>query len=379
MNETKNKVRINRFDNLKGLAIFLIVLGHMSFLTKYESISFIHNFVFIFHLSVFFFVAGYFSKIDENIYIKSINRILMPYILFTIIYWILYLPFGRPSPMIFIYPSYALWFLLALFFMKIILPIVVRFRYPLLLSLGFALLFGFAYSGDILALSRTFVFFPVFLIGFNFKHYKNILKSKERLNEIINDKYFIMIISIIVLASSILLAYHLPLSIIMMKEHYASPYLLNMIIRLIIILLGIVITLILNRFMTNKECFLTKWGRNSMAIYMFHIFFIVILKKFTLAFFYQQGEIVGLAFTFAVSILIVWALSQDIVSELFNRLLDAFSNLILRWWLSNNQILFFKKQQFYKSILILINIYYHNINLYLYSKYFKISLKCIYT
>lgn len=331
MNETQNKVRINRFDNLKGLAIFLIVLGHMSFLTKFESISFIHNFVFIFHLSVFFFVAGYFTKIDENIYIKSIKRILIPYILFTIIYWIIYLPFGSPSQLIFIYPTYALWFLLTLFFMKIALPIVDRFKYPLLFSLLFALLFGFVDSGDILSLSRSFVFFPVFLIGFYFKHYKNILEeNNERLYEIVNNKYFIIFISIICLVSSILLAYHLPLSVIMMKEPYVSPYLLNVIIRLIIILLGITITLILNRFMTNKECFLTKWGRNSMAIYMFHIFLIVLLKKFTLDFFYQHGEMLGLAFTFAVSILIVWVLSQDIVCEFFNSLVDTFSNLILR-------------------------------------------------
>ena len=115
----QNAVRINKFDNLKGLAIFCVVLGHMAFLTKYASIDFIHHFVLIIHLPIFFFVAGYFTKIDENLIFKSVKRILIPYILFSIVYWAVYLPFGRPSKLIFIYPTYALWFLLALFFMKI--------------------------------------------------------------------------------------------------------------------------------------------------------------------------------------------------------------------------------------------------------------------
>ena len=38
----------------------------MLFLTKYTSISLVKNFVFVFHLPIFLFVAGYFSKIGPN-------------------------------------------------------------------------------------------------------------------------------------------------------------------------------------------------------------------------------------------------------------------------------------------------------------------------
>ena len=80
--------------------------------------------------------------------------------------------------------------------------------------------------------------------------------------------------------------------------------------------------------MTNNECFLTKWGRNSMAIYILHIFFIVLLKKFTKSFLYGQGEIFALLFTFIFSILIVTILSMDWISEYFNKIMDFFANLI---------------------------------------------------
>ena len=304
----------------------------MAFSVKFSSIRFLHNFVFIFHLAILIFVAGFFSKIDLDQPIKTFKRILLPYILVTIIYWIVYLPFGKPSPAIFIYPTYALWFLMALFLMKMALPILNKLKYPLLFSFFLALCFGFIkYDGDILGLSRTFVFLSAFLIGFYFKDYK--LKVKEDYGKIMalleNDK-FILVLSAVSFTLSILVAYCLPLNTIMMRYPYESPYLINILIRALIILLGIAITLILNRFMTNRECFLTKWGRNSMAIYIFHIFFVLILKKTTESFLYQQNEIIAVLFTLIVSLIIVWILSSDWISEYFNRITEACANLILK-------------------------------------------------
>ena len=75
MGQTLNlKNRINKFDNLKGFAIFLIVLGHFLFLTDYKNILVLRNFIYIFHLPIFFFVAGYFSKIDSSQPLKSFKR-----------------------------------------------------------------------------------------------------------------------------------------------------------------------------------------------------------------------------------------------------------------------------------------------------------------
>ena len=328
----QNAVRINKFDNLKGLAIFCVVLGHMAFLTKYASIDFIHHFVLIIHLPIFFFVAGYFTKIDENLVIKSIKRILMPYILFSIVYWAVYLPFGRPSKLIFIYPTYALWFLLALFFMKIALPIMDKFKYPVLISLVFALLFGLVnLNGDLLALSRAFAFFPVFLIGHYYRDYrKNIEEKYIKFNNILSNNLFRMLVSFIVLVITLLAAYHLPITVIMMKVPFKHPYLLSATLRLLVILIGILFTLVLNGHMTNKEYFFTKWGRNSMVIYIVHIYFIVILKKFTKGFLYQQNEIVALLMTFIITLLIVILLSRDRFTDYFNLITEAFSNLILK-------------------------------------------------
>ena len=72
--------RINKYDNLKGLAIIFIVLGHMCFFPVLK------NVIYIVHLPIFFFVAGYFSKIGPDEPVKAFKRLMVPFIIFCIIY-----------------------------------------------------------------------------------------------------------------------------------------------------------------------------------------------------------------------------------------------------------------------------------------------------
>ena len=119
------KVRINKYDNLKGLAIFLIVLGHLTFLTKFTIIKVIHNFLCIIHLPIFFFVAGYFSKIGPDEPIKAFKRLFIPFIIFCILWDLFYSVVlgNNHTAALLINPGFALWFLIALFMMKLLLPI----------------------------------------------------------------------------------------------------------------------------------------------------------------------------------------------------------------------------------------------------------------
>ena len=71
MSAIASKGRITKFDNLKGLAILLVVLGHLTFIRSFWVMSFTRNFVFLIHLPLFFFVAGYFSKIGPDEPVKD--------------------------------------------------------------------------------------------------------------------------------------------------------------------------------------------------------------------------------------------------------------------------------------------------------------------
>lgn len=49
------KKRINYFDIAKGLGILLMIIGHMPIKNEY-----LKNFIFCFHMPLFFIISGYF-------------------------------------------------------------------------------------------------------------------------------------------------------------------------------------------------------------------------------------------------------------------------------------------------------------------------------
>lgn len=332
------KPRINKFDNLKGLAIILIVLGHMTFLTKYDSVSLIKNFVFIFHLPIFFFVAGYFSKIGPDEPMKAIKRILIPYLLFCIIYKLfLHFIIGKSSGILFIQPEYMLWFLISLFTMKIFLPVLNKLKYPVIITTILALLIGFApFNLGYLGISRTFAFLPVFMVGFKYKSYKNIFDKKyPKLKEIVNNNKISILLLIISLIICVLVAYKFPLKVIELKHAYAFKSTIGVIIevikRFIVIAMGIIVTLLLNKVMTNKKSILTQIGKNSMAVYLLHAYFITSIKTFLMPNvpILSSSGLIFLVFAFVSTTIILLLLSRDVVTKYLNKFTDGVFDLII--------------------------------------------------
>ena len=102
--------RLNKYDNLKGFAILLVVLGHLCFYFNHYSVFFIHSIVNLVHLPIFFFVAGYFSKIGSNEPEKAFRRLLLPYVILCVVYWLFsaFVLNRMPDKPIFLYPWFAL-------------------------------------------------------------------------------------------------------------------------------------------------------------------------------------------------------------------------------------------------------------------------------
>ena len=323
MNATSG--RINKFDNLKGLAIFLIVLGHITLFRKYDSIGFIRNFVFLIHLPIFFFVAGYFSKIGPDEPVKAFKRLFIPYILFCIIWEIfnVYYLGNSPKSGLFMHPGYMLWFLMSLFFMKLALPIMVRFKYPLIIAIIGSLLIGFIDS-NILGISRTFVFMPVFLLGYYYEDYK--VKVIEKLPIIENNKFAILM-AVLTLVASILIALNIPYDVICRKHMYGNAWLWDMFIRGVILLVSTLNVLVITRFMTNEKIILTQWGINSLTVYLLHPYAIKICKVFAKP--YLKGhQKLTLLFIFVMAFVIVYLLSRNIVTKALNKLLEIIYKIL---------------------------------------------------
>lgn len=80
----KEKDRIWYIDEIKGIGILLVVLGHMG--VSHEWCTFITTF----HIPLFFFIGGYLFNIDHYrstgiFLIRKTKRIIVPYLLFSLI------------------------------------------------------------------------------------------------------------------------------------------------------------------------------------------------------------------------------------------------------------------------------------------------------
>ncbi|MBZ9570432.1 acyltransferase family protein [Methanobrevibacter sp. TMH8] len=294
-NATTSKIRLNKYDNLKGLAIILVVLGHI--IPRFDGFPIyanIYNLIYIFHMPIFFFVAGYFSKVTENSDLKAFKSLMIPFFVFSILWYVFdYLLRGNVSDLPFILPPSGLWFLLALFFMKLFLPIFTKIKHMFWLSLILALLIGICdIPNNILAVSRFLCFTPVFLVGYYYKNsekYLNNLKPKIKKAMIIvrdfiyNNKLILVIILIVsLIIIDIIGNYILPgrftFRLSYMGLHQGIKY--GMLKRLFVISAGIIITFLITLLMTDKKSFLTKIGRNSLAIYLLHFYLIVFSNMF---------------------------------------------------------------------------------------------------
>lgn len=316
--------RINKYDNLRGLAIILIVLGHMSFLTAFTSVKLIHSLLYIIHLPIFFFVAGYFSKIGSDEPVKAFKRLLIPFIIFCIIYELfsVFVVGKSPNHNLFFDPGYALWFLFSLFTMKMLLPILDKLRYPILISFIMALLIGF-FDVEFLGVSRTFVFLPIFLVGF----YYNDLKDKISFR--LENRYILLLLLILTLALCVVVAYFVPFYAILLKQPYGNFSISKILIRAVILILGGANVILLNKLMTNSENVLTKFGRNSMSVYVLHVYIVVLIRPLMKPYFSHHEKLFLIAIL-AISLAIVYILSRDFVSKGVNKLTDSVYNLVTK-------------------------------------------------
>jgi len=160
-------------DNAKFLMIFLVVFGHMIEPLVENNILFKIIFlnIYSYHMPVFVIISGMLSNASFNneAISKAVKSTLLPFIIFTLIYEsINILAVGDISYQTKnLHPYPILWFLYSLFIWKLSLPIILNFRFPILISIFISIFAGYFESiGDFLGISRTLYYFPFYIIGY---------------------------------------------------------------------------------------------------------------------------------------------------------------------------------------------------------------------
>lgn len=287
------KTRDYLFDNMKGILIFLVVFGHLIeyFVFKIGgSIDYIYTGIYLFHMPVFVFISGYFSKKHKE---KKILELVFVYILWQAIIYPLFLsitldiPFSEYTQSLF-NPRFTYWYIFSLITWKIITPYFSKIKFNLLVSIVLGLLIGYSSINSSMgnfSLGRTISFYPFFLVGYyctreQFYYYKN------KLNKYIG---FIAFISVIILG----IVFINSLDDLVIKEKYINKalflkdkyekYLRNedigFIIRSILYSLQFMCIYLFTTFISSKKSIFSKIGQNTLFIYLSHAVLIKYLQK----------------------------------------------------------------------------------------------------
>lgn len=233
----------------------------------------------------FVFVSGYFSKKG-----LTLKQIIAQYFVFVVIFQIFYyvvnwLLGNHISLKAFLFtPWHHLWYLFSLCIWVYMLNFVnlKYLKYYILAAFFVALIAGaFSFISTKFSLSRTFYFFPFFLMGFYVK--------QENISEVLFNTKWIKIASAVILLCAIVAIFGFHVNLpgnrllfqgILSYKGLKIHILPGMVWRAIILVFtAVVVFLVLNSIPSGKT-FFTKFGAKTLPIYIFHRVFVLLLIHF---------------------------------------------------------------------------------------------------
>ena len=324
----KDKPRDYLMDNLRAILIILVVLGHLltSMRSENEIIKSIYIFIYTFHMPAMTFISGYFSKNLEKIRSNAFVTIFIPYLILNVIQYAYKLVVIKEevSGFRFLRPSWGLWYLLALFLWKFFLKDLLKLRHLLLFSFTFAIISGFSSEfSEYLALGRAVCFLPFFVLG-NYcrtRHITRIRKLPKALSYII------------LLAVVLLSVYASQLKIFDTELLYLrSPYpennpVISMLFRIGIYVVAIGMMIALFNLVTSKKTFLSYVGRNTMTVYILHLFTIPLLEKLEL---FKNQPYLYLVYSVFMTAAIIFIFTRRVVKQAYDTIMEKLYGLVLK-------------------------------------------------
>jgi fucose 4-O-acetylase-like acetyltransferase len=233
-------------------------------------------------MPMFVLISGMLSKTElttENIR-KYISTLIIPFIVFEIFYegfhYLVWKDVSRYTSNL--QPYWILWFLFSLFIWRISLCVIANFRFPIVISILVSIIASyFENTGYYLGISRTFYFFPFYVIG----HYLTsnyFITLKNRISSKLI--FFLILIGAICFFSYfhsmnhkwLYGSYSLPA--IGQSDWYAG------IIRLALYIISLVVGISFISVLPDKKIIITSLGQRALFVYLWHGFFVKIIVLF---------------------------------------------------------------------------------------------------
>ncbi len=310
------------FDNLKFILIVLVVFGHFCFEYRDNAtMKALMNAIYTFHMPLFIFISGYFSKSIKQHRLDDITKVLIPFFVLEVINLIYtkvtHLGTGNIS---FFFPTYQNWYLLSLFFWRLLIPyfsFISKIKGIIIAIFISVIAGGIQQFGEFLSLYHTLYFLPIFVIGY----YTDDIKTK--VNNIISYKW----LAIVLLFGFLSAIFYISLSDAGKSSDIANALIpingyegqiSTMILRNISLITGICCSFLFLFLIPQRETFYTSKGENTLYVYILHMFVVWAIVKIMGQ--YRDG--ITLTVSVVASIAIAYVFSFDVFKNICQPIIE---------------------------------------------------------
>lgn len=278
---TDTKIRIEKWDNLKFILIYFVVLGHLCemYTERTETVNSIICFIYIFHMPLFLFISGLFSK--KNIDNKKYYNIATYFVLYIFIKMVETVSnalfYGKFSFTLWSEGGIP-WYAFALFAFSLITIALKIFpkKYVMIASILLACFAGYDSSiSDFLVMSRIVVFYPFFYAGYCLDSEKvNNALSRKGVKCISATGLIILAVLIVVFLNKILIFSPLltgrnPFNMLGKFANYGGVF--RLLYYPVVFLVGAMVIAVTPEKTYNG--IMAKWGSRSVQVFVLHKFF----------------------------------------------------------------------------------------------------------
>ncbi len=280
-------------DNAKAILITLVVFTHLFsiLVARTEPARSVYLLILMFHMPAFIFVTGMLSKPYEFTEkgARSLGKILWLYLLFNTLNHVWgYFFFGRPLRLDWILfdPMFALWFLLAMVWWKLLLPLFAAGKgtWAALASIAAAVavsaVSGYLITnGEWIALARTLTFLPFYVAGYR------VAQMRWRLPRTWLSRTLAVVMFGIVLAALSTGVLAPGSEVLLGRASYRGMHLVGApagVIRLGLLAISGVLVASLLQLVPKSRTFLTVLGPATLSIYIGHALFVRNIKFYEL-------------------------------------------------------------------------------------------------
>jgi fucose 4-O-acetylase-like acetyltransferase len=319
------KQRNYYFDNAKFILIFFVVFGHLlrTFIEDHETIYAIYKVIYTFHMPAFIVVSGFFAKgFYQKGYIKKIaKKLILPYIIFQTIYSVYYYYLYGQSELKMdpLDPHWSLWFLISLFCWNMMLLLFAKYKAAVSITaaLIIGLLIGYVdWVSNYLSLSRTFVFFPFFLLGYYLK--------KEHISALFHIRFrMFSLVAFIIVFTGFYLYPEMNYEWLLGSKPYGElgeASFTALLTRLGLYILSVVMVFSFFAFVPRKQYFFTTLGKNSLYVYLLHGFFVRTFRESEIQHYFDDPE--NFLLLAGIALLLTIVLSSNIATSLAQPLIE---------------------------------------------------------